>query len=139
LLATILSFSTDLAVNIGQVFDRTFDDRLGEHIGPLREAIEKLAGNMSSRNEEAMTKMLDGFLQRLQGGAGDRMEYVASNLHILGQRLEGLQTGLGDAAVLIAQSADNMAARMGEGAEAAVRRIGEEAEANSAARSDSCR
>lgn len=117
------TFSTDLAVNIGQAFDRTFDARLGEHIQPLREAMERLAGGMSSRNEDAMGQMLDGFLQRLQGGAGDRMQDVAASLERLSGRLDGLQSGLGEAATRMAQSADTMAARMGEGAEAALSRI----------------
>ncbi|SDD56305.1 hypothetical protein [Belnapia rosea] len=117
------SFSTELAINIAGAFDRAFDQRLGEHIGPLSEAMQRLAGGMSSRNEDAMQRMLDAFLERLQGGTGDRMNEVAESLSGLGARLEGLQTGLGDAAVRMAQSADAMATRMGEGAEAALQRI----------------
>ncbi|BBF93951.1 hypothetical protein [Blastochloris tepida] len=117
------TFSTDLAVSIGQAFDQTFDARLGEHILPLREAMERLAEGMSTRTEDAMGQMLDGFLQRLQGGAGDRMQDVAASLERLSGRLDGLQSGLGEAAARMAQSADTMAARMGEGAEAALSRI----------------
>lgn len=117
------TFSTDLAINLGTAFDNTFNERLAEHVGPLTEAMRALADGMASRNEQAMTAMLDTFLQRLQGGTGDRMQEVAESLAGLGTRLDGLQQGLGEAAVKMAQSADAMAARMGEGAEAALSRI----------------
>ncbi|WP_315734065.1 MULTISPECIES: anti-phage ZorAB system protein ZorA [unclassified Bradyrhizobium] len=117
------TFSTDLAVNLGGVFDNAFNDRLGEHIAPLTSAMQRLADGIGSRNEDALKAMLDTFVQRLQGGTGDRMQDVAQSLAGLSSRLEGLQSGLGDAAVRMAQSADAMANRMGEGAEAALSRI----------------
>ncbi|MGY0794216.1 hypothetical protein ACW7BJ_33130 [Azospirillum argentinense] len=117
------SFTNDLAVSLGSAMDRAFDTRLGEHIGPLADSMGRLADGMASRNEDAMRSMLDAFLEKLQGGTGDRMQGVAETLSGLGARLEGLQQGLGDAAVRMAQSADAMAARMGEGAEAALSRI----------------
>lgn len=117
------SFTNDLAVSLGSAMDRAFDARLGEHIGPLADSMSRLADGMVSRNEDAMRSMLDAFLEKLQGGTGDRMQGVAETLSGLGARLEGLQQGLGDAAVRMAQSADAMAARMGEGAEAALSRI----------------
>ncbi len=117
------TFSTDLAVNLGTAFDNAFNERLGEHIAPLTNAMQRLADGMGSRNEDALKAMLDTFVQRLQGGTGDRMQEVAESLAGLSSRLEGLQSGLGDAAVRMAQSADAMASRMGEGAEAALSRI----------------
>jgi archaellum component FlaC len=85
--------------------------------------MQRLADGIGSRNEDALKAMLDTFVQRLQGGTGDRMENIAESLAGLSARLEGLQSGLGDAAVRMAQSADAMANRMGEGAEAALSRI----------------
>jgi len=117
------TFSTDLAVNLGAAFDNAFNERLGEHIAPLTNAMQRLADGMGSRNEDALKAMLDTFVQKLQGGTGDRMQDVAQSLAGLSARLEGLQSGLGDAAVRMAQSADAMASRMGEGAEAALSRI----------------
>src|SRR5882757_4060304 len=117
------TFSTDLAVNLGSVFDNAFNERLGEHIAPLTNAMQRLADGMGSRNEDALKAMLDTFVQKLQGGTGERMQDVAKSLEGLSSRLEGLQSGLGDAAVRMAQSADAMASRMGEGAEAALSRI----------------
>jgi uncharacterized protein YoxC len=117
------TFSTELAVNIGTAFDKAFDTRLGEHIGPLTQAMQELATGMSSRNEDAVRTMLSTFLERLQGGTGDQMEHVAASLAGLAARLEGLQGGLGEAAVRMAESADAMAKRMGEGAEQALSRV----------------
>ncbi|MBR1296620.1 anti-phage ZorAB system protein ZorA [Bradyrhizobium sp. AUGA SZCCT0042] len=117
------TFSTDLAVNLGSVFDSAFDERLGEHIAPLTDAMQRLAEGMGSRNEDALKSMLDTFVQKLQGGTGDRMEEVTGSLAGLSTRLESLQSGLGDAAMRMAQAADAMANRMGEGAEAALSRI----------------
>ncbi|MBN9597772.1 MAG: anti-phage defense protein ZorA [Afipia sp.] len=117
------TFSTDLAVSLGAAVDSAFNERLGEHIAPLTEAMQRLAEGIGSRNEEALKAMLDTFVQRLQGGTGDRMQEVAESLAGLSSRLEGLQTGLADAAVRMAQSADAMATRMGEGAESALARI----------------
>ena len=117
------SMATDISMSIQQVFDQAFDQRLGEHIKPLREAMEALASRISGSNEDAIKAMLDSFLSRLQGGAGDRMADVSTSLAGLGQSLEGLQKGLGDAAARMAESADAMARRMGEGAEAALTRI----------------
>lgn len=117
------TLATDLSLAMQQAFDQAFDKRLGDHIGPLREVLERLADRMSSSNEQAMQGMIDGFLQKLQGGASDRMSDVAASLEGLGSRLEGLQAGLGEAAVRMAQSTEAMATRMGEGAETALTRI----------------
>lgn len=117
------TFSNDLALSLGTAIDNTFNERLAEHVGPLTEAIRRLSDSMASRNEDAMKGMLDAFLSKLEGGTGDHMKGVAESLSGLGARLEGLQDGLGEAAVRMAQSADAMAARMGEGAEAALTRI----------------
>ena len=120
------SLANDLSIAMQQAFDQAFDQRLGEHIKPLREAMEALAGRISGSNEDAIKTMLDLFLSQLQGGASDRMQDVATSLAGLGQSLGGLQTGLGEAAARMADSADAMARRMGEGAEAALTRITDE-------------
>lgn len=117
------TFSTDLAVNLGAAFDNAFNDRLGEHIAPLTHAMQRLADGIGTRNEDALKSMLETFVQRLQGGTGDRMNDVAQQLSALSSRLEGLQSSMGEAAVRMAESADAMAHRMGQGAEAALARI----------------
>ncbi len=120
------TFSTDLAVNLGAAFDRAFDERLGEHIAPLTESMQRLAERMGTGNDAAMQAMLDGFIKRLQGGAGDRMDEVTKNLGGLGAQLEGLKESLGNAATQMANSADAMATRMGQGAEVVLARITEQ-------------
>lgn len=121
--AQLETFSNDLAVSLGGAVDSAFDQRLGEHIGPLADVLERLAANIGSSNEEAMRRMIDIFVGRLEGGAGDHMEKVVASLTDLGAGLESLQAGLHGAAGRMAESADAMARRMGEGAEAALGRI----------------
>ena len=121
--AALETFGTELAVNIGQVLDSTFDQRLGEHIGPLTGAMQTLVDRISAQNQDAMQQMLQSFVDRLSGGTREHLAGVSENLAALGTRLEALQNGLGEASVRMSQSAEAMAARMGEGAEAALTRI----------------
>jgi ABC-type transporter Mla subunit MlaD len=121
--AVLQTFSTDLAVSIGEKLDSAFDQRLGEHIGPLTEAIQALASRTTADNQDAVRQMMQAIIDQLSGGTRDHLAGVAENLAVLGTRLEALQTGLGEASVRMAQSAEAMAARMGEGAEAALSRI----------------
>lgn len=122
-LTALEAFSTEFTVRIGDKVDSAFDQRLGEHIGPLREVLERLAARDADHNQAAMQQMLDAFLNKLQGGAGDRMQEVATRLADLGEGLKALESGLRDAATRMADAADAMARRMGEGAEAALSRI----------------
>jgi methyl-accepting chemotaxis protein len=117
------TFSTELAVNLGTAFDNAFDKRLGEHIAPLTDAMQRLAGGMSTRSEDVIREMMEMFLQRLQGSAGDKMHQAAESLAGLGERLQDLQATLGGAAEKIAQAAASMATGMGEGAEASLMRM----------------
>jgi hypothetical protein len=121
--AALETFGTELAVNIGQALDSAFDQRLGEHIGPLTGAMQTLVDRISTQNQDAVQQMLQSFIDRLSGGTRDHLAGVTESLAELGTRLEGLQSGLGEASVRMAQSAEAMAARMSEGAEAALSRI----------------
>lgn len=118
--AAIQSFSNELAVNVAGVFDNAFDKRLGEHIGPLASAMQSLAESLTGRNEDAMERMLAGFLEKLQGQAGDQMAGVVERLADLASGLDGLQTGMRDAAQRMADAADVMTQRMSVGAEQAM-------------------
>lgn len=129
---TLESFTTDLAVSLGQAMDSSFNQRLGEHIEPLTSAITRLSERMSSGSEEALKQMLDGFVDKLQGGAGAQVHAVAENLSGLGHQLSTLQSGFAEAAVQMASSADAMAHRMSHGAEALQARIDTQAEASAA-------
>jgi ABC-type transporter Mla subunit MlaD len=121
--AALETFGTELALNIGQALDTAFDQRLGEHIGPLRQAMQSLADRISTQNQDAMQQMLQTFIERLSGGTREHFVGVTENLAVLGSRLEALQTGLGEASARMTQSAEAMATRMGEGAEAALSRM----------------
>ena len=119
-LGTLDTFSNDLALSIGQALDSAFDQRLGEHIGPLRQAMQALADRIGTHNEDVMREMLQAFTDQLSGGTRDHLDGVTENLAALGTRLERLQIGLGDASVLMTEAAETMARRMGDGAEAAL-------------------
>ena len=121
--AALEIFGTQLAVSIGEKLDSAFDQRLGEHIGPLTDAIQALASRTNAENQDAVQQMMRSFIDQLSGGTRDHMAGVAESLSALGTRLGDLQSGLGEASVRMAQSAEAMAARMGEGAEAALARI----------------
>jgi len=114
------AFTNELAVSIGTALDTAFDKRLGEHIGPLAEALEKLASGLDTRSESSVKQMLDAFLEQLQGGTGDKMSAVADTLAGLVTSLNGMKDGLRDAGQRMADAADGMTRRMGEGAEAAL-------------------
>lgn len=129
---TFEGFTTDLAVSLGQAMDNSFNQRLGEHIEPLTLAITRLSEGMSSGSEGALKQMLDGFVDKLQGGAGAQVHAVAENLSGLGTQLTTLQSGFSEAAVRMASSADAMANRMSHGAEALQARIDSQAEASAA-------
>jgi len=120
---TLKTFSTDLAVSIGEKLDSAFDQRLDKHIGTGSEAMQALTDRISEQNQDAMQQMLKTFIDRLSGGTRDHLAGVAENLAALGTLLEGLQNGLGQASARMAQSAEAMAAGMGEGAEEALTRI----------------
>jgi hypothetical protein len=124
--AALETFGTELAVNIGQALDTAFDQRLGEHIGPLTNAMQLLANRIGAQNEDAMRQMLQAFIDRLSGGTRDHLAEVTGKLATLGTQLEGLQTGLGEASVRMVQAAEQVATRMGDGAEAALGRITEQ-------------
>jgi hypothetical protein len=121
--AALQTFGTELALNIGQTLDKAFDQRLGEHIGPLTEAMQVLAERTATQNQDAVQQMMNAIIDRMSGGARDHMNGVADNLAALGARLEDLQTGLGEASARMTHSAEVMAVRMGEGAEAALSRV----------------
>lgn len=117
---TLQAFSNDLAISLAGVFDNAFDKRLGEHIGPLTASMQQLSASLTGRNENAMQNMMEAFLDKLQGGAGNQMAGVAEKLLTLAAGLEGLQTGMQEAARRMTDGADALARRMGDGAEQAM-------------------
>ena len=116
-------FATEVAVNIGGRLDAALDQRLSEHIGPLREAIEHLAGNIGSKSEDTMRSLIDQFRDALQGGAQQHMEKLAATLAETSGAMGEIRQGLQEAATRMASAADQIAEQMGRNAEQAMERI----------------
>ena len=117
------TFSNDLAVSIGTALDNALDHRLGDHIGPLRDAIERLAQSIGTRGEDVVRELLQRFTKRLESGTGEHMQGVAGSLVELTRVIGDLQSGLADAAGRMAASADAAAARMNDDAAASSVRL----------------
>jgi hypothetical protein len=118
-----LLFTNQLAVSLGSRVDEALDTRLGEHIGPLREAIESLSASLGTHNQDAMKEMLKHFVQQLHGGTDGAMKEAATTLAGLASAMEEVRTGLGEAASRMATAADQMAVQMGRQADEAMGRI----------------
>ena len=116
-------FATEVAVNIGGRLDSALDQRLGEHIGPLREAIERLSQGIGTKSEDTLRTLLEQFREMLQGSAQQHMEKVASALAETTGAIEQIRSGLAEAAARMAAAADQIAEQMGRNAEQAMSRI----------------
>lgn len=138
-LETLQTFSNDLAVSIGTSLDQAFDKRLGEHIGPLTDAMQRLASGMATQNQGAIQRMLDEFLNRLQGGTGEKMQEITLQFTNLVESLQELRTGLQNSAAQITAAAEIMVNRMGQGTEQAVSRLTLAASDNAARAGDLAR
>ena len=124
--AEVQRISTDFFVNLASTLERSFDTGLQQHIGPLAAAIEKLSGGLTNQNEDAMNTMLEKFLSRLEGTVGDSMSGTAATLEKLGARLDGLQSGMDEAAQKMSRAAQEMATGMGRGTQSAMAGITEQ-------------
>lgn len=127
-LATQEQFATEVAVNIGGRLDSALDQRLGEHIGPLREAIERLSQGIGTKSEDTLRTLLEQFRDMLQGSAQGHMEKVAAALADTSGAMEQIRSGLAEAAARMASAADQIAEQMGRNAEQAMARITQQME-----------
>lgn len=121
-------FATELAVNIGSKLDSALDQRLGEHIGPLRESIEKLSEGIGSMGEDTLRSLVDEFHKTLQGGADSHMKELGATLERTSQAMEEIRGGLTEAATRMASAADQISEQMGRNAEQAMSRITQQME-----------
>jgi len=124
--ADVQRIGGDFFVNLGSTLEREFGQGLRQHVGPLAEAIEKLASRLSNQTEDVMQAMLASFLERLEGAVGDSMRGTSASLEALGARLGGLQDGMDAAAQRMGRAAEEMAAGMGRGTELALGGITEQ-------------
>jgi hypothetical protein len=120
LLTVQSQFGNDLAINIGGLLDNALDQRLGEHIGPLREAIEKLSEGIGTKSEDTLRTLLEEFRSMLQGSAQTHMEKLADALARTSDGMEQIRVGLTEAAARMASAADQIAEQMGRNAEQAM-------------------
>lgn len=121
-------FTTELAVNIGGRLDSALDQRLGEHIGPLREAIERLSQGIGTKSEDTLRSLLEQFRDMLQGSAQQHMEKLAEALADTSKAIEQIRGGLSEAADKMSLAADQIAEQMGRNAEQAMSRITQQME-----------
>jgi ABC-type transporter Mla subunit MlaD len=122
------TFTNQLAVAIGEQMNAAFDQRLGEHIGPLREAIDKLSGSIGTRNEDAIREMLEQFTAGLRGGSDEAMRKVTDSLADLARSMQDVRSGMAEAARQMASAAEQITERMATGADAAMTRISHQME-----------
>ena len=61
------TLANDLAQSLGPTLDRALDSRLGEHIGPLREAIERLAARETTDVGTTLEVMLERVPRETRG------------------------------------------------------------------------
>lgn len=108
-------FNAELAGKIGDAIDERFDNRLGDHIGPLRATIEQLASRLSSGSEAAIETMLQQFTDKMQGGAGDRMSSVTQMLDTLAGRLDAMSGAFSGAAGELSSAANAIGTQLREG------------------------
>jgi hypothetical protein len=125
-LTAIERVETDFFVNMGSAFEQAFRPALETNIAPLAQAIETLSARLANQTEDAMGSMLGAFMERLEGAVGKSMEGTAATLQGLGDRLDGVQTGLTEAAARMGRAAEEMATGLGTGAETALRGLTEQ-------------
>lgn len=116
-------FATEIAVNIGSKFDTSINERLNEHIGPLREAIERLSGNIGEKSEDTLRALVEEFKKSLHGGTQDYMERLSASLIETSGAMGQIREGLQDAAAKMAAAADQIAEQMGKSAGQAMEQI----------------
>ena len=75
------SFAIDLAVTMGQVMQ--------EHVAaPLVEAINELAENQKTANDETIQKVMEEFAASISGAAGVEMQSLAETIKTISNKLE---------------------------------------------------
>jgi ABC-type transporter Mla subunit MlaD len=129
--AALREFTGSFPTSIANALDRSLDAQLGHHTGAQTAAIGRMEKSLTAamlqtgrslagQNESAMQSMLSAFLERLHGGAADRMDTMAGKLVGLSTGLEAIQTGMHSAATRMADAAEAMTRRMDEGTKTAM-------------------
>lgn len=122
---TLDSLANDLATSIGPALDKALDHRLGEHIGLLREAIERLAARETDSLAQTLEELVDRFVQQLDRAGTNHLERVAAQLAEAAQGLSTLRQTLGQAA----ERLDRATEQVGSTLQEAMREAGESSRA----------
>jgi uncharacterized protein YukE len=109
-------FTTEVAISVGRYVEEALNNTLPVHLSnamdPVARKLEEVTGNLNKMNEEALSKMADGFGERLQGATGEQFKGLAGVLQDLKLSLDDISTKMnvsGDAlADRIRQSSDEM-------------------------------
>lgn len=119
------NFVNDLASSLGPALDKALDARLGDHIGPLREAIEKLAARETEALGDTLQQLVEKFVAQLERAGTDQLAGVARQLAEAAQGLSVLRQSLDHAASGLGSAAETLSNRMEEGAGSAAQRLAE--------------
>lgn len=92
------TLANDLASSLGPALDKALDARLGDHIGPLREAIEKLAARETESLGGTLQQLVEKFVAQLERAGTDRLAGIARQLSEAAQGLSALRQSLDKAA-----------------------------------------
>lgn len=92
--AELKRFNTEFAIEVGKVMEErlreTMTGSLESALGPLRDALEKLSGNLGEMNQDALKDMANSFRDNLKDGAGQEMEALVSTLNEIKGSLSGV-------------------------------------------------
>lgn len=90
------SFSTDLAVSLGQVLNEQVSQPLNETLGNIQQALEKLNQNQSKAADETIERLINEFSQSISGAAGKEMEAFAGTMQSLSGDLREQMKAMND-------------------------------------------
>ncbi|MDW8371989.1 MAG: hypothetical protein RMK81_17050, partial [Geminicoccaceae bacterium] len=120
------TLANDLAQSIGPKLDEALDSRLGEHIGPLRAAIERLAAREAEGLSNTLETMLERFLAKLDSTGGRQLEEVGARLDQAAGGLAAMRESLDQAGSKLAAAAEALSERLREGSRAAAAELAEQ-------------
>ncbi|MCG9737677.1 hypothetical protein L1D32_05865 [Shewanella insulae] len=90
------SFSTDLAVSLGQILNEQVSQPLNETLGNIQLALEQLNQNQSKAADETIERLINEFSQSISGAAGKEMEAFAGTMQSLSSDLREQMKAMND-------------------------------------------
>lgn len=94
-------FNTDFAIELSNALEeklnRSLPASVSTAVKPLTDAVDKMAGNLGSMNQDALSEMVGGFQESLQGSAGSEMTAITKALEGISVTLGSMSAGVNDA------------------------------------------